>query len=87
MASSSQLFFSTKDSSLNVDTPILVGFNSSMNVEMLLKEDGMLQTLDNVAHGNVTLGNVVEDDVNNDLSVDAYVSKLHLKNLEKQHVA
>jgi len=82
MASSSQLFLSTKDSSLNVDTPIFVGFNSSMNVEMLLEEDGMLQTLDNVAHGNVTLGNVAEDDVDDD---DAYVSKLHLKSLEKQH--
>jgi len=84
MASSSQPFLSTKDFNLNVDTPIFVGFNSSMNVEMLLKEDGMLKTPDNVAHGNVTLGNVAEDDVDND---DAYVSKLHLTNLEKQHVA
>jgi hypothetical protein len=67
MASSSQPFLSTKDSSLNVDTPILVGFNSSMNVEMLLKEDGMLQTLDNVAHGDVTFRNVAKDDVDNDL--------------------
>jgi hypothetical protein len=54
-----------------------------MNVEMLLKEDETLQTPENVTHGNVTLGNVVEDDVEDALGVDAYVSKLHLTNLEK----
>jgi hypothetical protein len=58
-----------------------------MNVEMLLGEDGALQTPENVIHGNVTLENVVEDDVEDVLSVDANVSKLHLTNLKKQHAA
>jgi hypothetical protein len=35
----------------------------------------------------VILGNVVEDDVEDVPSVDAYISKLHLTNLEKQHVS
>jgi hypothetical protein len=50
-----------------------------MNVEMLPEEDEMLQIPD-----NVILRNVVEDDVENVPSVDAYISKLHLTNLEKQ---
>jgi len=82
MALSNQPFLNTKDSNFNLDTPILAKFNNSMNVEMLLEEDGTLLIPNNVAHGNVTLGNVVDDD----LVVDAYVSKLHLINLEKQHV-
>jgi hypothetical protein len=36
---------------------------------------------------NDPLGNVVEDDVEDAFSVHAYVSKLHLTNLEKQHEA
>jgi hypothetical protein len=85
MASSSQLFLNTKDSNLNVYTPILTWFNSSMNVQMLLKKNRTLQTPDNVTHGNVTLGNVAADDVEDVFGVDTYVSKLYLINLEKQH--
>jgi len=58
-----------------------------MNVEMLLKEEGAFKTPKNVAPRNASLGNVDEDDVEDDPSVDAYISKLHLTNLEKQHVA
>jgi hypothetical protein len=68
MASSSQLFLNTEDSNLNVDTPVLKGYDSNMNVEMLPEEDEALQTPKNVA----------EDA----LGVDAYVSKLHLTNLK-----
>ncbi len=49
---------------------------------MLLKENGALYILDNFVHGNVT-----KDDVEDAPSVDAYISKLHLTNLEKHHVA
>jgi hypothetical protein len=56
-----------------------------MNVKRLPKENRALQTLKNVTFGNVAFGNVVEDDVEDVLSVDAYISKLHLTNLEKQH--
>jgi hypothetical protein len=52
---------------------------------MLLKKNRTLQTLDNVTHGNVTLGNVAADDVEDVFGVDTYVSKLYLINLEKQH--
>ncbi len=69
MASSSQPFLNIKDSSLNADILIFATYNSNMNVEML-------QTPDNVASGNV-----VEDAPN----VNAYISKLHLTNLGKQH--
>jgi hypothetical protein len=54
-----------------------------MSVEMLPKEDEMLQILENATPGNATLGNVTEDDVEDVPSVDAYISKLHLTNLEK----
>jgi hypothetical protein len=47
-----------------------------MSVKMLPKEDRTLQTL-----GNAAFGNVAEDA----LGVDAYISKLHSANLEKQH--
>ncbi len=57
-----------------------------MSVEMLPKKDKALQTLENATPRNVILGNVVEDDVENAPGVDAYISKLHLTNLEKQHV-
>jgi hypothetical protein len=73
MASSSQPFLNTEDSNLNVDTPVLKGYD----IEMLLEEDGALQTPKNVAPGNVA-----EDDVEDALGVDAYVSKLHLTNLK-----
>ncbi len=53
-----------------------------MNVEMLPKEDETLYTLENVAPKNVT-----EDDVEDVLSVETYISKLHLTNLEKHHAA
>ncbi len=53
-----------------------------MSVEMLPKKDGVLYILE-----NVILGNVAKDDVEDVPSVDAYISKLHLTNLEKQHVA
>jgi hypothetical protein len=78
MASSCQPFLNTEDSNLNVDTPVLKGYDSNMIVEMLTKEDGALQTPKNVAPGNVA-----EDDVEDALGVDAYVSKLHLTNLKK----
>jgi hypothetical protein len=76
MASSSQPFLNIKDFNLNVDTPVFVGYDS--NVEMLLEENGMLKT-----PKNVILRDVVEDDVEVAPSVDAYISKLHLTNLEK----
>jgi len=53
-----------------------------MNVEMLPKEEGVLETPKKVAFGNVD-----EDEVEDDPNVDAYISKLHSTNLEKQHVA
>jgi len=53
-----------------------------MNVEMLLKEEGTLKTPNNVAPRNAALGNGEDDP-----SVDAYISKLHLTNLEKQHAS
>jgi sulfur relay (sulfurtransferase) DsrF/TusC family protein len=81
MVFSSQPFLNIEDPSLDADTIIFVGYDSSMNVEMLPKEDGVLQILENAAPGNVA-----EDDVENAHGVDAYISKLHLTNLEKQHV-
>jgi hypothetical protein len=83
MASSSQPFLNIEDFSLNVDVLVFAMYDSSMSVEMLPKEDEMLQILENVTHGNATLGNVTEDDVEDAPSVDAYISKLHLTNLEK----
>ncbi len=50
---------------------------------MLSKKDEMLQILENATPGNVTLGNVAEDDVEDAPSVNAYISKLCLTNLEK----
>jgi hypothetical protein len=47
---------------------------------MLPIEDRALQTFE-----NATIGNVAEDDVEDALGVDAYISKLHSTNLEKQH--
>jgi hypothetical protein len=49
-----------------------------MNVEVFLEENGTLKT-----PKNVVLRNVVEDDVEDAPSDDAYISKLHLTNLEK----
>jgi hypothetical protein len=80
MASLSQPFLNIEDSSFNVDILVFTRYDSNMNVKMLPKEDIMLQTL-----GNAALGNVVEDDVKDVLGVDAYISKLHLTNFEKQH--
>jgi hypothetical protein len=45
MASSSQPFLNTKDSSLNVDTPVFTRYDSNMSVEMLLKENEVLKFL------------------------------------------
>jgi hypothetical protein len=42
MVFSNQPFLNIEDSSLNVDTPIFVGYDSSMSVEMFPKEDEML---------------------------------------------
>jgi len=42
MASSSQPFLNTKDSNLNVDTPVFVWYDSNMSVEMLPEEDKVL---------------------------------------------
>ncbi len=39
--------------------------------------------LKNATPGNAIVGNVTEDDVEDAPSVDAYISKLHLTNLEK----
>ncbi len=78
----SQPFLNIEDSSLNANIPIFEGYDSSMSVEMLPKIDDMLQILE-----NATPRNVAEDDVEDAPSVDAYISKLHLKNLEKQHAA
>ncbi len=58
-----------EDSSLNANTPIFVRYDSSMSVEMLPKEDGILQILENVAPGNVA-----KDDVEATIGVDAYIS-------------
>jgi hypothetical protein len=52
-----------------------------MSVEMLPEENIMLYIPENVIFGNATM-DAVEDAPN----VDAYISKLHLANLEK-HVA
>jgi hypothetical protein len=49
-----------------------------MNVEMMPKKNKALKTPKNVVSRNV-----VEDDVEDAPSVDAYISKLHLTNLEK----
>jgi hypothetical protein len=68
---------------LNADIPIFARYDSSMSVEMLSKKDEMLQILENATPGNVTLGNVAEDDVEDAPSVNAYISKLCLTNLEK----
>jgi hypothetical protein len=68
----------TKDSSLNVDTPIFARYDSNMSVEMLPEENRVLK----IPKSGVPR-NVVEDDVENAHSVDAYISKLHLTNLEK----
>jgi ABC-type uncharacterized transport system permease subunit len=78
MASSSQPFLNTKDFNLNVNTPVFIGYDSNMNVEVFLEENGTLKTFKNVAPRNV-----VEDDVEDAPGVDAYISKLHLTNLEK----
>jgi len=83
MASSSQPFLSTKDPTFNVNIPIFARYDTNMSVEMLPKEDEALQTLENATLGNVIHGNVVEDDVEDAHGVDAYISKLHLTNLEK----
>jgi hypothetical protein len=87
MASSSQPFLNIEDSNLNADIPIFARYDNNMSVEMLPKEYEMLQTLENVAPGNATLGNVDKDDVEDAPSVNAYISKLHLTNLEKKRVA
>ncbi len=81
MASSSQPFLTTKDSSLNANSLVFTRYDNSMNVEMLPKENIMLYIPENVIFGNVT-----KDDVEDAPNVDAYISKLHLANLEKQHV-
>jgi hypothetical protein len=78
MASSSQPFLNTKDSNLNVDIPVFVGYDSNMSVKILPEENEALKT-----PKNVILRNVVEDDVEDAPNVDAYISKLHLTNLEK----
>jgi hypothetical protein len=75
MASLNQPFLNIEDFNLNADAPIFAGYDSNMSVKTLPKEDKTLQTL----------GNVAEDDVKDALGVDAYISKLHLTNLEKQH--
>jgi hypothetical protein len=80
MASLNQPFLNIKDFNLNADAPIFTRYDSNMSVKMLPKEDKTLQTF-----GNAALGNVAEDDVKDALGVDAYISKLHLTNLEKQH--
>jgi hypothetical protein len=85
MASSNQPFLSTKDPTFNVNTPVFARYDTNMSVEMLPEEDEALQTLENVILGNVIHGNVVADDVEDAHGVDAYISKLHLTNLEKQH--
>jgi hypothetical protein len=51
------------------------------------KEEGALESPKKVALRNVAFGNVDEDEVDDDPNVDAYISKLHSTNLEKQHVA
>jgi hypothetical protein len=78
MASSSQPFLNTKDSSLNVGTPVFTGYDNNMSVQMLPKGNKALKTPKNVVPRNV-----VEDDVEDALNVDAYISKLHLTNLDK----
>ncbi len=81
MASSSQPFLNTKDSSLNANTLVYTRYDNRMSVEMLPEENIILYIPENVIFGNATM-DVVEDGPN----VDAYISKLHLANLEK-HVA
>jgi hypothetical protein len=39
MASSNQPYLNTKDSNLNVDTLVFAGYDSNMSVEMLPKEN------------------------------------------------
>jgi hypothetical protein len=82
MVSSSQPFLNVEDSNLNAKTLIFVGYDNNMSVEMLQEENKTLYTPE-----NVIIGSVDEDDVEDDPSVDAYISKLHLANLEKQQVA
>jgi hypothetical protein len=78
MASSNQPFLTIEDSNLNVDTLVFARYDSNMSVEMLQKQDRTLYI-----PKNATPRNVVEDDVEDVPSVDAYISKLHLANLEK----
>jgi hypothetical protein len=78
MAYPNQPFLNIEYSSLSVDILVFARYDSNMNVEMLPKEVEMLHT-----HGNVAPGNVVEDDVEDALGVNAYILKLHLTNLEK----
>jgi hypothetical protein len=77
MASSNQPFLNIEDSNLNVNILVFARYNSNLSVGMLPKEEGTLHTPENAAFVNVA-----ENDV---LSVDAYISKLHLTNLEKHH--
>ncbi len=80
MASSSQPFLSIEDFNLNVDTLIFARYDNNMNVEILPNEDGALYIPQNVVPRNVA-----KDDVEDAPNVDAYISKLHLTNLEKHH--
>jgi hypothetical protein len=80
MAFSSQPFLTIEDSNFNLNTPIFARYDSNMSVEMLPEKDETLYTPENVAPKNVA-----EDDVEDVLSVDAYILKLHLTNLEKHH--
>jgi hypothetical protein len=83
MVFSSKPFFNIEDSSFNVDILVFARYDSNMSVEMLPEKEGVLQILENVVLGNAVPGNVAEDDVEDALGVDAYISKLHLTNLEK----
>jgi hypothetical protein len=78
MASSSQPFLNNKDFNVNVNTPVFTRYDSNMNVEVFLEKNRALKTPKNVAPRNV-----VEDHVEDAPNVDAYISKLHLTNLEK----
>jgi len=81
MASSSQPFLNIEDFSLNANVLVFARYDSNMSVEMLPKDDEMLQILENATPRNAT--HVTEDDVEDVPNVDAYISKLHLTNLEK----
>jgi hypothetical protein len=83
MVSLSQPFLNIEETSPNADALVFVVYNSNTNVKMLPKEDRTLQSFKNVTFENVVLGNVVEDNVEDVFGVDAYISKLHLTNLEK----